>query len=530
MHLKKLKPLVFALFAVLLLFPAAVSAQELAKEQIIRIAVPVRDIQTLDPAYSTLTGEKTIVSEITNGLLRMPYGVLDLESIEGDLAESWTVSGDGLTWDFTLRQGVKWHKGYGEVTAEDVKFSLERVMDPATGSPWAKKYSNIDAISTDGAYGVSITLKDPDPFFSFALLGYQGGQIISRKAVMELGKDIAFNPVGSGPFMFESYKKGQSLVLRRNPDYFMGAPILETVEYVFIPDDSSRMLALQKGEIDLGRGVRRKEWAERAERFGLVLMPPNPPQQLIVAFNMKRKPLDNLKVRQALAHAIDRDIYVDLFGPVLGGPQNSPVPPGYFGHLEEVPEELLYRFDPVKARKLLAEAGYPNGFDLGDVVMSETESYLQPTQIMQEQLRQVGVNFTLKVVDHPTYHKLIREDVNPLVIYGGVRLPIASTILTQFYHSKSGVGKDTAVTNFSHYEGIDTHLDKAEKAMTLEEKKELFEQAQIQILKDLPAYPLALNRVSMTRQKWVDLGYPTDPYETLYYVIEVSEKTRILKH
>ncbi|MFW6244117.1 MAG: ABC transporter substrate-binding protein, partial [Desulfovibrionales bacterium] len=282
MHLKKLKPLVLALFAVLLLFPAAVSAQELAKEQIIRIAVPVRDIQTLDPAYSTLTGEKTIVSEITNGLLRMPYGVLDLERIEGDLAESWTVSEDGLTWDFTLRQGVKWHKGYGEVTAEDVKFSLERVMDPATGSPWAKKYSNIDAISTDGAYGVSITLKDPDPFFSFALLGYQGGQIISRKAVMELGKDIAFNPVGSGPFMFESYKKGQSLVLRRNPDYFMGAPILETVEYVFIPDDSSRMLALQKGDIDLGRGVRRKEWAERAERFGLVLMPPNPPQQLIV--------------------------------------------------------------------------------------------------------------------------------------------------------------------------------------------------------------------------------------------------------
>ena len=471
-----------------------------------------------------------MVSEITNGLLRTPYGVLDIEKIEGDLAESWNVSEDGLTWTFKLRQGVKWHKSYGEFTSEDVKFTFDRIMNPETGAPWSKKFTNVASVATDGKYGVTITLKEPDPFFSFSLIGYQGGQIMCKKAVDKLGKDIAFNPIGTGPFMFDSYQKGQSLILKANPEYFRGAPILKTVEYVFVPDSSSRMLALQQREIDLGTGVRRKEWSDRAGKFGLELMPPDPAQQLIVCFNMARKPLDNSKVRQALAYAINRNAIVSMFGNVLGGPQYAPVPPGYFGHLDNVPAELRYDYDPAKAKALLAEAGYPNGFDLGDVFMSESHDYLKSTEIIHEQLRQIGVHFNLKVVDHPTYHKMIREDANPLVIYGGVRLPIAKTILTQFYASKSIVGTPTAVTNFSHYDGIDEYLAKADAAKSLAEKKKLYQEAQLQILKDLPAYPLSLNRVSMTKQEWVDLGYPIHPYETLYYVIEVSEKTKLLKH
>ena len=530
MRCKTLLYRLLAVMTVLLLMQGSALAQDLDPDQHVKISVPVRDIKTLDPAFATLTGEKTMVSEITNGLLRVPYGVLDIERIEGDLAESWTVSDDGLTWTFKLRKGVKWHKGYGEFTSADAKFTLDRVMNPETGSPWSKKFKNVAGVATDGAYGLVITLKTPDPFFSFSLVGYQGGQMMCRKAVEEMGKDIAFNPIGTGPFMFDSYSKGQGVILKGNPDYFMGAPILKMVEYVFIPDQSSRMLALQQGEIDLGTGVRRKEWADRAGKFGLELMPPNPPQQLIVCFNMTRKPLDNPKVRQALAYAIDRNVYVDKFGDVLGGPQYSPIPPGYFGHLADVPKDLYYDYDVAKAKALLAEAGYPDGFDLGDVNMSESEDYLKTTEILHEQLRQIGVNFNLKVVDHPTYHKLIREDANPLVVYGGVRLPIAVTLLTQFYASKSIVGTPTAVTNFSHYTGIDSYLDKAAASNSLQEKKELYQQAQIQILKDLPAYPLALNRVSMTKQKWVDLGYPIHPYETLYYVIEVSEKTKVLKH
>jgi peptide/nickel transport system substrate-binding protein len=248
--------------------------------------------------------------------------------------------------------------------------------------------------------------------------------------------------------------------------------------------------------------------------------------------NMTRKPLDDIRVRKAIAYALDRSIFVDILGPVLGGPQISPIPPGYFGHTELGMEQ--YEYSPERAKALLKEAGYEKGVDLGDQFISENDDYQRPLQLVQEQLRQVGINFNIKVVDHPTYHKLIRQDKNALVIYGGVRLPVAKSLLSQFYAKSSIVGTQTAVTNFSHYSeatsGIDEYLEKAEATNDLELKKYYYGQAQYQIIQDLPVYPLYLQRASLCYQKWVDLGYDAEHYETLYYTIEISEKTRLLKH
>lgn len=520
------------LLAVMLVAPNPCQAQELAENQNLKIGITIRDIRTLDPALSTISGEKAAIGQIFNGLLRTPFGKVGIDTIEGDLAERWKVSPDGLTWDIRLRKGVKWHKGYGEVTAEDVKFSLERVMDPKTASPWAKKYANVEEIAVNGTYQITIKLKESDPFFALNLLGYHGGQIICKKAAEEMGSEFAFNPVGSGPFAFEAYDRGQSVLLVRNDDYYRGAPILESVEYIFMPNHSSRLLAIEKGEVDVSSGIRKKEWAEKAASMGIILVPPNPPQQSIVVMNMTRKPLDDILVRKAIAYALDRDTFVDLIGPVLGGPQISPVPPGYFGHLQMGMEE--YEYSPERAKKLLTEAGYPDGFSLGEVFSSEAEDYLTAFKIIQEQLRLVGITFDLKVVDHSTYHKFIRQDKNALVVYGGVRLPVAETILTQFYAKDSIVMTPTAVTNFSHYgeviPGIDEYLAKAKATNDLELKKYYYALAQLKIIQDLPAYTLQLNRVALCHQPWVDLGYDTQNYESLYYTLEISEKTRLLKH
>lgn len=523
---------IFLFLAVFLAAPVIGQAAELAKNQNLKLGLPVRDIRTLDPAFSTLTGEKSIVGEIFNGLLRTPYGKVSIEMIEGDLAEKYDVSPDGLVWSFTLRKGVKWQKGYGEVTAEDVKFTFERVKDPALASPWAKKYSNLDKVEVVDTHNLKIHLKKADPFFSLNLVPYHGGQIVCKKAVEKMGKEYAFSPIGSGPFMFEAYDKGQSVYLKRNPDYFRGAPILKSIDYLFMPDNSSRLLAIEKGEVDVSRGKRKREWAEKAVKNGIKLAAPNPPQQQLLIMNMTRKPLDDLRVRQAVAYAIERATFVDIIGPVLGGPQISPIPPGYFGHTEVGMED--YKFDMDKAKALIAEAGYANGIDLGPQFCSESDNYLRPFKIVQEQLRQVGINFEIKVVDHSTYHKLIRQDKNALVIYGGVRLPIAETLLTQFYAKKSIVGTKTAITNFSHYgeaaPGIDEFLEKAHDTNDLGLKKLYYEKAQYKIIQDLPVYPLYLNRASLCYQEWVDFGYDVENYETLYYTIEISEKTRLLKH
>lgn len=509
-----------------------VMAAELAKDQTLKLALPVRDIKNLDTAFATLTGEKEIVGEITNGLLRFPYGKIDLNALEGDLAESWETSDDGLVWTIKLRKGVKWHKGYGEMTAEDVKFTYERIMDEATGSPWRSRFKGIEKIEIVDPYTVKFVLKKVDPFFEMKMLGYHGGQIISKKAVEELGDKFTTSPVGTGPFVFESYESGQKVVLSANQDYFRGAPVIQHFEFLFMPDDSSRLLAIKKGEVDLGRGIVDQVWIRQAKKQKLIPVPPNPAQQLIVSFNMKMKPLDDLKVRQALAYAINTNDVIALFGDVLSGPMVSPVPPGYFGHIDE--GLASYPYNVEKAKALLAEAGYKDGLDLGRVFCSESFEYLKPMQILQEHFRQVGVNFEIQVVDHSTYHKRIREDLNPLVIYGGVRVPVADSILTQFYHSASIVQTPTAKTNFSHYgeviPGIDELVDEARGIMDHDRQAELYAQAQKKIMEDLPSYPICLIKQAFVRQPWVDLGYDTDPYETLYYIIEVSEKTRILKH
>jgi len=527
---KKISTLLF--LAIFLTMPIVGHAVELAKKQNLKLGLPVRDIRTLDPAFSSQTGEKSIVGEIFNGLLRTPYGKVSIKKIEGDLAEKYETSPDGLVWSFTLRKGVKWHRGYGEVTAEDVKFSFERIQDPKLASTWAKKYSNIDKVEVIDSLNLKIHLKKSDPFFGMSLLPYHGGQIVCKKAVEELGKEWPFSPIGSGPFMLEAYDKGQSVYLKANPDYFRGKPILESIDYIFMPDHSSRLLAIEKGEVDVSRGKRKREWAEKAEKIGVKLAAPNPPQQQLLIMNMTRKPLDDIRVRQAVAYALDRSTFLDIIGPVLGGEQVSPIPPGYFGHTEVGMEK--YEFDLEKAKALLADAGYPDGVDLGSQFCSESDNYLRPFKMAQEQLRQVGIRFDIKVVDHSTYHKLIREDKNALVIYGGVRLPIAETLLTQFYAKSSAIGTKTAITNFAHYgeaiPGIDEYLEKAAATNDLDLKKLYYEKAQYQIIKDLPVYPLYLNRASLCYQKWVDFGYDVENYETLYYTIEISEKTRLLKH
>jgi peptide/nickel transport system substrate-binding protein len=526
------KLLLSGLLVAIIMMPGIILAQELAKGQHLKVGLPVRDIASLDPARATLTGETDIVGAIFNGLLRFPFARVDLEAIEGDLAEKWEVSPDGLTWSFTLRKGVKWHKGYGEVTAEDVKFTFERIKDPNAASPYSKNYNNLDKVVVVDSYHLNLVLKEPDPFFGLKLIPYHGGQIVSKQAVEKLGKEFAFNPIGSGRFMFDAYDKGQGVYLKRNPDYFRGAPVLESVDYLFMPDHSSRILAIEKGEVDVSRGMRKKEWVEEAMKRGIKLAPPNPPQQQILIMNMARKPLDDIRVRRAIAYALDRDVFVDLLGPVLGGPQISPIPPGYFGHIQMGMEQ--YEYDPNRAKKLLAEAGYAQGISLGEQFCSESDEYLRPFQVIQEQLRQVGINFDIKVVDHPTYHKLIRQDKNALVIYGSVRLPVAESLLTEFYAKSSVVGTETAITNFSHYgvvmPGIDEYLERAKSTGNLELKKYYYALAQLKILEDLPAYPLSLDRAALCYQNWVDFGYDIQNYETLYYTIEVSEKTRLLKH
>ena len=521
------------LLAVLLTVCVIAHGEELATEQILRYACESGDIGTIDPHFSKSSDELPLVHAVFNGLLRFQPGSLDFDKIEGDLAESWECSDDGLVWTFHLREGVNWHKGYGEFTAEDVKFSYERVVDPDVASRWSADYANLERVEVVDAYTVEMHLTTPDPFFPLKVVGYHGGYIVSKKAVEELGDDFALNPIGTGPFILEEYKPKEKVVLVRNDEYFRGAPIIEKIDYLFMSDDSTRLLALQTGEIDTAGFPADSEWVEALGSVDLWVDYKYPGNQFHLHFNMTVEPLDNLLVRQALAYGIDRNGFVEYRGETLAKLEASPVPSGYYGYTAEGLQS--YDYNPDLAKALLAQAGYPDGFSLGKVVISPRGGYQPYMVIIQEQWRKIGVDMELTVVEHSAFHDLIRQNVNPVVIYNASRVPIADSYLTQFYHSASAVGKPTAVTNFSHYgeviPGVDEFIELARTEANPEVQKALYAAAQRIIMADLPAYPLFMGISIRARQPYVSFPYITDhKYENLWGAYIFDETTTILQH
>ena len=500
--------------------------QELAKEQVARLGVDVADVGTVDPHFATSIGEAPVYRSVYEALLRHPPGVVDVEKIQPALAERWSVGSDKVTWTFHLRKGVKWHEGFGEFTAEDVKFSIERVKDPKVGSPFIKSLDAVDSVTVVDPYTVRIKTKKPFPDLPALMVDYQAGNIVSKKAVEKLGKDIRFHPVGTGPFKFHSYKPQESYTLVANENYWRGKPILQKVIISFLPDDSTRELALRNVEVDAISLPAKQEWIDRLRKGGFEVNLTSPANMFSLLFNLTQKPLNDLRVRRALCHAISREELISFLGKNVAKPEYSPLPSGYVGHTEEV---ARYPYDPARAKKLLAEAGFPDGFKLA-MNISNSNIYLPPMQVIQEQWKKVGVELELKVVDHPTYHQLIRKDANAVVIYGAYRYPLTGdAYLTQFYHSDSIVGKKTAVINFSHYgeavPGVDKYLDEARFELDLKKQKALWEKAQKQIMEDAVCFPLLTRLYAMTKAKYLDLGFEQKSGS----IYDFRETSRVLK-
>lgn len=528
----------------LLISPTLVSAKQVSQDEVLHFGTSGRDISTLDPHFATTATTYPIVKAMFDGLVRFPAGSINLEEIQPDLARAWEVSDDGEVWTFHLRQGVKWHKGYGELTAEDVKFSLDRVRDKQVGSPWRSTYANYESVKVLDKYTVQITLEQANPFFLLTVISDHGGLIVCKEAVEELGEDFKLNPVGTGPFALEDYKTRQSVILEANDDYFGGEPYLSGLVFRFMPELSSRELAVRKGELDAAVGKMDQVWVEQQRKRGLKIdVWESPGNATHLHFNMTVEPLDKLKVRKALAYAIDRKALVEYAGEDIAPPYYSPVPPGYFGHID-MPEDLKYHHDLGKAKKLLEEAGYGDGFSL-TMKCSESSLYLPFVKIIQEQWSKIGVKLNIEVVDHSTYHSLIREDANPIVLYAAGRRPIADVYLTQWYHSDSIVTKSTGVTNFSHYgevdadgdgevDSIDDLIEEARFELNPEKQKDLYAQAQKQLMEHMAAYQILVRGWVLVRQPYVRLAsgfiQKDGGFNNLYEGYIFDENTRILEH
>jgi peptide/nickel transport system substrate-binding protein len=328
------------------------------------------------------------------------------------LAESWTASRDGLTYDFVLRKGAKFHSG-DPITADDVKFSFERYRGTAAKS----LKDNVGAVEVLDPGRVRFRLKRPWPdFMTFYATATGAGWVVPRKYVERVG-DEGFKkaPVGAGPYRFVSFTPGVELVLEAFEGYWRKAPTVKRLVFKVVPDESTRLAALKRGEVDIVYSVRGALAEELRRTQGLALKPTVIQSPFWLYFPEQwdpKSPWHDPRVRLAASLAIDRQAINQAetlgFSPITGS-----IIPNNFDFFWRPPAPA---YDPARAKKLLAEAGYPNGFDAGDY--SCDTSYANVGEAVANYLQAVGIRAKLRPLERAAFFKAYAEKKFKNIIQG----------------------------------------------------------------------------------------------------------------
>lgn len=369
------------------------------------------DANTLDPQFVTDVPTSRVVMWIHQTLVYP-----DLQGkMQPVLAESWSVSEDKLHWTFKLRQGVKFQDGT-PFTAEAVKYTFERIKDPAIGSPRKSTAKVVKEVNVIDDHTVEFVTSKPFAPFLAQLSAYNLA-ILNPAMAEKWGKKYGEHPSGTGPFKLESWTPGEKMVFTRNENYWGTKPLLDKIEVRIVPEDSARVMMLLSGDADVIASVPPIMLKRLQETKGVKVIKKTGFRTIYIGLNNKVKPFDNITVRKAVSHAIDPAAIVKgVLGGVgtLGGGFESPVIPGAHKKM------ALYKYDPALARKLLAEAGYPHGFEVD--FYTPTGRYLMDRQVaeaVQAQLKEVGIKARIQTPDWGTLRSLLdKYDYVPMFLMG----------------------------------------------------------------------------------------------------------------
>lgn len=351
------------------------------------------DPPNIDPHVATGAASRSVVFQLYNSLLR--YG--PAASLLPDLAERWEVP-NARTYIFHIRRGVRFHNGT-VLTAADVKASIERIANPKTSALIRDLLTpNIASVEIVDAQTVKMTLTEPQATF-LALLARPEAAIVP-KALADANHDFRTTPVGTGPFTFAEREPGVRIRVIKNPNYFeRGVPYLDSITFIPLRDDATRVHALRSGAVDMIGFV---PWKDMAilERDPRLQFWGTPGPFMVLMYNVNRKPFDDRRIRQAIGHAINRQAIVDVvfFGrgsPITGGL----IPAGTWAHNPDL--EGSYKYDPERARKLLNEAGYDPSTPVRLMQSATHAMHYQTGEVVQAELRKIGMNVVLDSVEWP---------------------------------------------------------------------------------------------------------------------------------
>jgi peptide/nickel transport system substrate-binding protein/glutathione transport system substrate-binding protein len=397
----------------LLVGPPGEAAQEPVRGGALRYGT-VTEVPGIDPHVYVGTAGKLITEAVYNSLL----GFNQKGELVPTLAESWE-NPDPLTFVFKLRRGVKFHKGQS-FTARDVKFSLERILDPATGATLRSNLLGIQ-IETPDDYTIRIRLKEPDATLA-VVMGMAESAILSEEW-MKTNPNVKVEANGTGPFILAEHDPKVRILLKRNPTFFeRGLPYLDQAEIRMISNDGARVNALRSRAVDMIDFVPWKDIDTLQKERGLEVQAAGG-AFMNLWFNTSKKPFDNPRVRRAVAFAIDREaVSTAAFfghGTPLYGPPTAPDSWWYnadFAH--------AFPYNKEKARQLLAEAGYPNGFKVELAVYQGLAIYTQTAQIVQANLKEVGIDADIKLLEWATLVDRKSKGAYDFLIWGvNIKMP-----------------------------------------------------------------------------------------------------------
>lgn len=401
-----------------------------------------------------------------------------------ELAESFEMSPDGLEYTFKLRQGVTFHNG-DPLTAEDVKFSFDRLRAKDSGYSYGAQVESIASVDVVDPHTVRFKLsKRTGPFLTY--MAFPGSSIVPKKLV-ESGHDLNAKPVGSGPFKFVSYEPRSAIKFERNASYFQeGKPYFEAMEYRIIADVTALTDAIMSGEVNFSNEIPPKDWASVTANGDLATQAVEGSRYYWLLPNNKSKPLDDPKVRQAIGLALDRNALVAgaFFGqatPILGGV----IPKWNWGFADI--NFFKEGADVEGAKKLLAEAGHPDGFETSMTIASSFPAMVAMAPIIQANLAAAGIKATIGTMEIPRY-------------WDEVWGPSKFDITTMYWVSPLADPDDFVTNNYkcgmainvqkSCSPAMDAALDEAKSAATQEERKAAYKKMQELSMQEMGIVPL----------------------------------------
>jgi len=478
------------------------------------VVANIGDVVKLDSAFVTDVQSASVANQIFERLAKFDKNGVP----EPALATSWETSEDGLVWTFFLREGVTFHDGT-PFNAAAVKYTFDRMKDPALASPGAGDVKIVENIVALDEFTVQFHLERPSAaFISTSIMSIRSG-IVSPAAAEKFGEDFSFNPVGTGPFKFVEWEPDSHVTLAKNAQYWAGAPLLDEVVFRPIPEAATQMIELETGGVDLAFRVGPNDVGRIESNPNLQLFSTPDYNARYIFFQTQKAPTDNILVRHAISHAIPVDLILEAFLSNIAVQIDGVMPDVSWAAFSP---ETKFEYDLDKAKALLAQAGYTEKNNQGYLVQDGQEFFLEIyspdgrypmdkeiAAVIQQSLQDIGIRSEIKVLEWGAYLAAVDAGEHQLCILGWSQSTgePANMYGTQF---KSHAIGGWANAMFYNNPKVDELLIQGEIESDMEKRAVIYKEIQEIIASDAPMIPLYSELLMYAAQNYVK-GYNHSP-------------------